>query len=314
MRGKTGSIRQAALSTDDFNAAERHGKRLDVMGPARRVRDVEPLVYGSLNLAEAHAEHMKGVAQQGKTKALHMMVQFPTDLPDADNEQTQKAMLRHAVKFANEYHGGDAVFAARLDRDEKGRHTVDVFLMPRYDFTYKDGRTQKRAAVSKFSKQHAQERSAALIGPDEPKLDPQGPTVQGRALQAAWYEYLHDDCRLKWVQPPDRKVRRTKDRLEPEEFGLRRDQEAFALKQIEDEQQAKDDRQAIILAARALERKEKAISDRELALLARESEMTKKANILIAARLAEGKSVPVDLEKLVERNDGRQRRGIERVR
>ena len=71
-------------------------------------------------------------------------------------------MLRHAVAFANGYHGGDAVFAARLDRDEEGRHTVDVFLMPRHDFRYKDGRTQKRASVSKFSKEQARARSGRM--------------------------------------------------------------------------------------------------------------------------------------------------------
>lgn len=221
MRGKTGSVRQQALTKADFNAAERHGKRLDVMGPARRIRDVPPLVYGSLNLAEARAAHMEGVQQQGKTEALHMLVQWPTDVPlGHDPEKTQRAMLLHAVKFANRYHGGDAVFAARLDRDEQGQHTVDLFVMPRYDFTYKDGRKIKRAAVSKFSKEQARERSMDLISPGE-KLHPEGPIMQGRALQAAWYQYLKEDLRFHWVQPPERKSIKSKDRLEPEEYALK---------------------------------------------------------------------------------------------
>lgn len=84
-----------------------------------------------------------------------MLVQFPTDLPGADTLPKQERMPRLAVEFANAYHGGDAVFAARLTGTRRGQHTVDVFLMPRYDFQYKDGRTQKRASASKFSKEQA---------------------------------------------------------------------------------------------------------------------------------------------------------------
>ena len=138
-KGKTGSIRQNTMDRAQLNAMERHGKRLDHMGPSRQVRDVEPLVYGTLDLAEARDRHMEGVQQQGNTEAVHMFVQFPTDLPGADTLPKQQRMLSMAVEFANAYHGGDAVFAARLDRDEKGRHGVDVFLMPRYDFHTKTG-------------------------------------------------------------------------------------------------------------------------------------------------------------------------------
>ena len=234
-KGRTGSIRQEALTKADFRKAEQHGKRLDTMGPARQVRDVPPLVFGSLDLEEARAAHMKGVQQQGKTEAIHMLVQFPTDIPlGPDPERTQKAMLDHAVRFANQYHGGDAVFAARLDRDEQGQHTVDVFAMPRYDFTYKDGRTIKRAAVSKFSKEQARARSEALQDPGE-TLEPDSPIMQGRALQAAWHEYLRDECRQRWVQPPERKKVRSKDRLEPEELALKRkkqDAEAEAVMMV----------------------------------------------------------------------------------
>lgn len=269
-KGKTGAIRQTTLDRATLNAMERHGKRLDSMGPARRVRDVPPLVYGSLDIAEARDKWMEGVQQQGETQAVHMLVQFPTTLPGAETEQGQKAMLRHAVAFANGYHGGDAVFAARLDRDEEGRHTVDVFLMPRYDFRYKDGRTQKRASVSKFSKEQARARS----GKDDPR-------AQGSALQDAWFEYLQQ-AGLRWVEPPKRKATRTADRLEPEAHGLAQDR-------------ARLDAEKAALAARVLE-----VEKREEAIL-------KAARIIETARRMNGQPVPADLASIADR--GRRRPG-----
>ena len=67
-------------------------------------------------------------------------------------------MLREAVDFINGFYGGDAVFAVRLDRDEKGTHNVDVFFLPRWDFTYKDGRTQQRCGLGQFTKKEAKRR------------------------------------------------------------------------------------------------------------------------------------------------------------
>lgn len=279
-KGKTGAIRQTTLDRAGLNAMEKHGKRLDHMGPSRRVRDVEPLVYGSLDLAEARDRHMEGVQQQGKTEAIHMLVQFPTDIPAPDTPVKQQRMLALAVEFANEYHGGDAVFAARLDRDEKGQHTVDVFLMPRYDFQYKDGRTQKRAAVSKFSKEHARARSASLLEPGE-KLDPEGPIMQGRAMQAAWFEHLRDRAGVRWVEPPKRKAVRSSDRLEPEAHGLAQDR-------------ARLDAERASLASR--------LADVE----AREEAILKAARIIEAARRMEGRPVPQDLATIADR--GRRRR------
>ena len=83
--------------------------------------------------------------------------------------------------------------------------------MPRYDFTYKDGRTQKRASVSKFSKAEAKKR----YGKDDPR-------AQGSALQDAWFEHLRE-AGVRWVEPPQRKAKRTADRLEPEAHGLAQD-------------------------------------------------------------------------------------------
>jgi hypothetical protein len=284
-KGKTGSIRQNTMNRAKLNAMESHGKREDTMGPARRVRDVEPLVYGSLNLAEARDRHMEGVQQQGATEALHMFVQFPTDLPGAETPAKQKRMLEMAVEFANTYHGGDAVFAARLDRDEKGRHGVDVFLMPRYDFQYKDGRTVKRAAVSKFSKQHARARSASLQEPGKP-IDPEGPIMQGRAMQQAWFEHLQQ-AGVRWVEPPQRKATRSKDRMEPEAYSLAQDR-------------ARLDTERVALASR--------LADVE----AREEAILKAARIIETARRMNGQPVAPDLASLADR--GRRRLGQDQTK
>jgi len=212
--GLVGAVRQKAIGFPDLANMERHGKREDVSGQQRRVRDAEPLVYGSLDLSEARIAHMEGVRQSGRAACIHALVQFPTGLLDGANEDHQKAMLGHAVEFLNRYHGGDAVFSARLDRDEKGRHTVDAFLLPRYDFHYKDGRTVKKASVSKFSKAEAKRR----FGRDDRRS-------QGSALQDAFFEHLRDEMQLAGVLPPARKKTSTKDRVEPEVYGLRYDQQ-----------------------------------------------------------------------------------------
>ena len=223
--GRAGAIRQKALKAVDLANMEAHGKREDESGKRRKIREDEALVFGGLDLRDLRAEWMRDVKQQGNTAALHALVQYPTKLIDGTAEDQQERMLHHAVRFMNEFHGGDAVFAARLDRDEKGRHSVDVFMMPRHDFTYKDGRTQKRAAVSKHTKAEAQRRYGK-----------QDRRSQGSALQDAWFEYLRDEMGLD-VKPPERKKATAKDRIEPEEYQLRKEQEKVAA------QKARNDRQ-----------------------------------------------------------------------
>lgn len=284
-KGRTGAIRQEALKGSDFVMAEKHGKRLDLMGPSRRVRDVKPLVYGSLDLAEARRAWMEGVQQQGETEALHMLVQFPTALKidgptPEETERKEQALLMHAVRFANAYHGGDAVFAARLDRDEQGRHTVDVFAMPRYDFTYKDGRKVKRAATSKFAKEQARARCRDLIQPGE-KLQPDSPIMQGRALQAAWHEYLRDELGMgAALEPRNIKKVRTADRLEPEEYSLKVERERLAKERAE------------------IDAKEKAVA--------------RDAAVVAGARRMSGLAVPPELQEVAGRGRRKRPEGLER--
>ena len=116
-----------------------HGMRLDSTSQKRRVRDVSPLLWksNSLDLRAAYDEHVEGCRMNKALKrpVLHSIVQFPKSLHV--NDHNHKAMLQMAVEFINQSHGGDAVFSARLDRDEKGQHTVDVFYSPKYVKTTK---------------------------------------------------------------------------------------------------------------------------------------------------------------------------------
>lgn len=214
-KGRSGAVRQKALKAVDLANMERHGKREDENGQRRRVREVEPIVVGSLELRDRRDAHMEGIKQSSgaKTAAIHALVQFPTLLIDGNDEKQQRRMVKHACRFMNRFHGGDAVFAARLDRDEHGQHSVDVFLMPRYEFSYADGTKAKKASVSKFTKAAAMARYG--------RADRRS---QGSALQDAWFEYMRDEMGLS-VQPPQRKKAAAADRVEPEAYGVQQDRQ-----------------------------------------------------------------------------------------
>jgi hypothetical protein len=210
-KGRVGAVRQMALRAADLSAMEKHGKRLDASSQSRRVRDESPLIWNTLDIKEAREMHMEGVQQSGQTACLHILCQFPTELMPTD-DTGQFDMVRHSVRFVQRFHGGNAVFAARLDRDESGQHTVDVFALPKYERAYKDGRTAWRASVSKYTKAEAKRR----FGRDDRRS-------QGSALQDAWFEYLRDEMGLD-VQRPERKKATARDRVEPEVYALRQDQ------------------------------------------------------------------------------------------
>lgn len=211
-KGLVGAVRQKALRASDLAAMEKHGKRLDASSQSRRVRDEGPLTWNSLDLREAREIHMEGVAQSGQTACLHILCQYPTELMPTDYDG-QHRMLMHSVRFVQRFHGGNAVFAARLDRDETGQHTVDVFAMPKYERSYKDGRTLWRASVSKYTKAEAKRR----YGRDDKRS-------QGSALQDAWHEYLRDEVGID-VREPTRKKATARDRVEPEVYALRQEQD-----------------------------------------------------------------------------------------
>lgn len=295
--GRVGAVRQKAIGFPDLANMERHGRREDVSGQQRRIRNVDPLVYGTLDLAEARREHMRGVKQSGRSACLHALVQFPTGLLDGSNEDHQHAMLGHAVKFLNRYHGGDAVFAARLDRDERGRHTVDAFLFPRYDFHYKDGRTARKSSVSKFSKAHAKQR----FGLDDRRS-------QGSALQDAFFEYLRDEMRVDGVMPPERKKTTSKDRVEPEVYGLRKDRQKI---QETSRRLVKADRLAQKrIEAREAENKVEArlIAKREAALIAGQKKLAAERSAFEQALL--GRSSALDEKEASIRRNAKTLRNV----
>lgn len=149
------SVRCQSLDLAGLARAEKHGLREDWIGKKRQINDNDPLVIGGLNLAELYAEHIDGARQNkgAKKPILHFIVKFPPEvLTDAapvrfarrDREGREALMLAQAARFINDSHGGEAVFAARLDRDEAGTTVVDVFACPRY---MKESKSQRREPV-----------------------------------------------------------------------------------------------------------------------------------------------------------------------
>jgi len=180
--GRAGAVRIQRLGGVALSAAEAHGKRLDVNGRARAIIDAEAHSTTGLDLNKLYEAHVASAkVQKSGTKALHMVLQFPTELVNGDRADL---MLSHAHTFAYSIFGSSAVFADRVDRDEKSRHVVDLFLAPKYEKQTKR-QTQTAISTSKHLKELAVARGRA-------------PTLrgQGQALQDAWHEYMRDYMKL----------------------------------------------------------------------------------------------------------------------
>lgn len=295
--GKSGAVRVNTLDATDLANAERHGLREDASGQARKVSDDEPLVRGGLNIVERCDVHRQGAKQQGKTKAMHALLQFPSELVPND-QRHQRGMVLFAEKFINDFYGGNAVFASRLDRDEKGTHKVDVFFLPTWEFEYKDGRKQKRCGIGQFTKNEAKKR-----------YDKTDRRAQGSSLQDAFYEFMRDEMHVQGVMRPEKKKSTVKDQLEPESFGLKRDAERLALQRLEDESNANDAQQLIVLANRQLKRVEMAQKAERAELDEIANTVEKQTRILIAAKLSENKPVSEELRwsEIQSKKQGRDR-------
>jgi len=197
----------------------------------------------NFKLMDAYAAHVKGAKQSlaASKLFLHAFIQFPTDIEVTPESEVE--MLAQAVAFINRNYGGNAVFYARLDRDEKGRHGVDVFYAPRYEKTTAKGVTEW-ISLSKFSKELARERLGQRQKTEknkktkefEPVFDKNGEPVmiwndsgyfQGRALQDAWHEHLRDDMGLEWAERGKPKKGREPDRIEPEEYAAQQEAAKF---------------------------------------------------------------------------------------
>lgn len=206
--GVAGSVRIQRLSGVSLAAAEAHGKRLDHNGKARSVFEhAPPLTISGLDLRQLHAAHVEGAQKRkGAPEALHMVLQFPKDLVNGEDAGT---MLTHANLFASSIFGEEATFADRVDRDEKGRHVIDLFLAPKYQKVTKRG-SKLAVSTSRHLKELAAERGKA-------------PTLrgQGQALQDAWFEYLRDQMGLD-VKRGAKKALPGDDWQTPEELELER--------------------------------------------------------------------------------------------
>lgn len=219
-----------ALST-----MERHGLREDATSKKREVRKVEPLVYGTLELTKAYEAHVEGCKMNSALQkpAMHALIQYPTEIPI--NAKTEKIMLDGAIRFINESFGGNAVFAARLDRDEAGRHNVDVFFSPKYE---KQTKNRKGEAVSttwisttKHGKEHCEKHREEIMSRNEEGKFSTTPRSCGIALQSELHEFMAgQDLPLEPKTPKDTYGN---DRLEVEALKRVRDEEAAALQRIE---------------------------------------------------------------------------------
>lgn len=225
-------MRCAAINAGGLLAQERHGKRLDGSSQRRRVRDDEPHVYKTLDLCDAYERHMHGVKQNtGATKPiLHFIVRFPPELLEdgmtkgwsgMSRAESQGRMLRQAVAFINETHGGRAVFAARIDRDEEGETICDVFAAPVYEKRTKRTRPDEAGAMwasaTKFGRDLA-EKHQDEIRRRHPEAKPgllTGPRQVGIALQSEFAEFFERENGVP-LAPKKEKAERRSDRVEVE--------------------------------------------------------------------------------------------------
>lgn len=190
--GISGSIRAVCLSKADLTAAEKHGKRLDATSQARAISKDPPVTTTGLNLQKLYTNHVKDVfVPKCKTIAKHIIIQFPKDLVDGEDPAY---MLRHARRIVETIFGDESIFADRVDRDEEGRHIVDIFVAPKYT---KKTKHTLQVAVS------VSVHEVALAKKHGRKKHPWG---RGQAMQDAIYEYFRDVMKLAGVQRGDPKA------------------------------------------------------------------------------------------------------------
>lgn len=195
-----------------------------------------------LTIMDACAAHVAGAKKSANAKKmfLHGFFQFPTDIKVTDNNQ--RLFLAIAVDFVDQTYGGNAVFHARIDRDEKGKHGVDVFFAPRYEKHTKSKGVEQWVSLSKFSKENARRRFGKRkkkvkdkkTEKFKPVMGSDGKPVlvwndadlfQGRALQDAWFEHLQEHVGGKYeVERGKRKNGRDPDRISPEDYAAQQEQ------------------------------------------------------------------------------------------
>ena len=173
---------------------QRHGNRDDATSQKRRVREVEPIVYGSLDLQSAFDAHVKDCKMNASLKkpVMHALIQFPVNMPITP--EFERLMLRLSVQFINERFGGRAAFAGRLDRDEAGRHTVDVFYSPKYTKVTKNRQGESVStdwiSTTKHGKEHCEKHRAEIMSRNDKGKFTTTPRSCGIALQTELHEFF----------------------------------------------------------------------------------------------------------------------------
>ena len=225
------SARLVPLNALLLRQAELHGRRLDDVAKSRKVRDADSLTWvpdgvtgDPLALVDRLEEHVAGAFRPkgGTTIAQHMIVKMPDSIPTETDGEAYAAMVI-AVHFAQETFGGQAVFAARIDRDEKSTNNVDLFLAPIYDKSDKKapGGSKKAVSMTRHLKLLAENYGFDVKGARSAKESKQS---QGKALQDALADYLtHHNFRALRGKP---KTARGSDRDSPEIRGAKHDREA----------------------------------------------------------------------------------------
>lgn len=271
------AVRCESLDLAGLARAEKHGKREDWIGKQRKIRNVKPIVLGGLDLTALYEKHTEGARQNkaARKPVLHFIVRFPpevltddgpTPYAQRDRAGRERLMVSQAVKFINETHGGEAVFAARLDRDEAGESVVDVFACPRYLKESKAGREPALwTSATKFGEELARKHQKHIR---ERMKDAKtakaitSPRAVGIALQESFGQFFERQNGVK-LAPRKLKEGRAKDRLEVEEWRVQRmAQEAAEARQ--DAEAAKAAAAAVVQDAEAEAAKVKAAGKAEV--------------------------------------------------
>lgn len=228
------AIRCNALSLAALKAQEKHGKRLDKSSRSRRINNLDPIVGGSLDLEDRLNEHTRDTRKNAAAKnvALHFIVRFPPEILTDDaptpyqgksKEDRLRLMARQAAKFINEAHGGDAVFAVRVDRDEAGETIADVFACPKYTKTTKKAETTW-TSLTKFGKELAVKHQAEVLRRSkdyEGKGPITSPRAIGMSLQSEFSAFFERENAQKLTAKVE-KDRPGRDRLDVEDWKLKK--------------------------------------------------------------------------------------------
>ncbi len=246
------SVRCNALTIEKLKAQEDHGKRLDRSSQRRRIRDSAPIVGGGLDLVDRLTAHTEGTKQNkgARNVALHFIVKYPPEVLGDDaptpfrglsKRDRQKEMARQASRFIQETHGGQAVFAVRVDTDEAGEWVVDVFACPKYEKATKKGATVW-TSLTKFGKDLARKHQDEIRRRSPQHEGPEAitsPRAIGMSLQSEFADYFE---RVNGVRPTAKveKDRPAPDRLEVEAWRLRQMQADAVEAQAEAEAAAQE--------------------------------------------------------------------------